>query len=656
MKQLILLLSIFIGLFPQTISAQSDNPALDAEAQKVLAEMFFTKEDSFSQAIENMRTRKFFRFTQLDKGETLAIPLAKFYARELSADASPQEISEAAINLMKLGYNAEADKYFEIYLRKNTTDAFYYNERADNAMLAENYRACVDYTRTAFSKDKKDFWANSINFTLAICSAELGDNKTAKKAFDSLNNHLKNSFHYRLFQDNAYKCTGTADDNYASASYSFIKGNTYPAFRDAFIATKCDPNHLPSLEILQKIAASADEKTDPLHDWANPLKMKIMRLKNHPIPPPFGLSEEERTEFFKYFSAKFQKAFDKQDFEWAILYATEIALGFPEKSEGYTMRARTFISQEKHKNLQLVAWLDASKAIQINPQDALAYNTRGLVYLNIKRDFPAAIKEFNKGIAANPNEFRLYANRGIAFYNLKELKAAYNDFDRSFILNPKNFDSIRFKGFVAMELKDYLNAIPALEKALELAAPTGNVNRWIQKNLVIAYDAIGNKIMGDSYHQKLLDCCFDNEETKSLQARNPKLVADWTLIENTKKQNDKLEIENIQRNNEKNFLALVKWDTENAESTNASIKRQIDYGNGIKQSPRVTISGIIRSLDIAIEGRKKRIAELESYLIGDRLPPQNLAKARNLVEEIKGIQQQHEASRRKYQNDLRNIP
>ena len=531
-----LLIAIFIAFFSQTVTAQSDNPALDAEAQKVLAEAFFTKDDSFSEAIENMRTKKFKRFILLDKGETLTIPLAKFYAKEPSANASLTEISETAINLKKLGYNVEADKYFEIYLQKNTTDAFYYSDRANNAMLAENYRACVNYTRTAFSKDKKDFRALSNNYTLAICSAELGDYKTAKKAFDSLNYHLKNSFHYRLFQDNAYKCTGTADDNYASASFSFSKGNTYPAFRDAFIATKCDPNHLPSLEILQKIAASADEQTDSLHDWANPLKLKIMRLKNQPIPSPFGLSEEERAEFFKFFSARFQKAFDKQDFEWAIIYATEIALGFPEKSEGYTMRARTLVRQEKHKNLQITAWLDASKAIQINPQDALAYNVRGLIYLNIKKDFPAAIKEFNQGIAANPNEFRLYLNRGTAFYNLKDLKSAYNDFDRSFSLNPKHFDSISNKGVVAMELKDYKNAIPAFEKALEVRPPDGIMERRMQRALVIANDAVGNKTAADNWHQEMLDHNFDEVETKSLASRNPKLVADWTQINEKRKQ------------------------------------------------------------------------------------------------------------------------
>ncbi|MFV0389339.1 MAG: hypothetical protein ACK5NT_11360 [Pyrinomonadaceae bacterium] len=160
--------------------------------------------------------------------------------------------------------------------------------------------------------------------------------------------------------------------------------------------------------------------------------------------------------------------------------------------------------------------------------------------------------------------------------------------------------------------------------------------------------------MADSYHQKMLDCCFDYAETKSLEKRNPSLVADWKLTNDQKKYAAQLEKETLQQTNEEKFLELVKWDTENARSTNDSIKRQIDYGNGIKQSRRVTLAGIIRSLEVAIKGRTKRIAELESYLFGERLPPQNLEKARSLVNGVKEINQKHQSEKRGYENELRN--
>jgi hypothetical protein len=102
-------------------------------------------------------------------------------------------------------------------------------------------------------------------------------------------------------------------------------------------------------------------------------------------------------------------------------------------------------------------------------------------------------------------------------------------------------------------------------------------------------------------------------------------------------------------------LKLVKWDNENADSTNDSIKRQAEYGKAIGQSARVTISGIIRSLDTAIEGRKKRIAQMETYLIGERLPSQSLKKSRDFVNKVKELHQSYDALRQRYQNDLRNM-
>jgi tetratricopeptide (TPR) repeat protein len=527
LKKLLICLFIIAAFSAQVVTAQSDNPALDAEAQKALAETYIPQSNPFAWAIEHWKEKKFFRFTQLEKGETLSIPLAKFYAREPANDAPLKDILEAAQTLKKMGYNAEADKYFEIYLKKNNSDPFDFYQRGENALFAGNYRACMENVKIAFSKDKTDVLHNSYNFLLGICSAELGENKTSQKAFSSLNAHLKNSFYYKLFQDNAFKCTGTADDNYATASFSFTKGNYYPAFRDAFIALKCDPNHLPSLEILQKIAAAADERTDPLSGWANPLKIRVLRVQNKPLPPAFELSEDEKAEFLKFFTNRFQKAFDEKKYDWALTYANEIVLGFPDKPNGYTLRARAVIAQGNFKNLQIAAWLDASKAIEINPKDELAYNVRGIIYSELKKDYAAAIKEYDKGVNLNPNDFRLLLNRGVAHYFLKNYKNAYSDFDRSTTLNPNDFNSFRNKGVAAMELKDYQNAILAFEKAVAMPSATYALKSSMYKSLVTAYDAIGNKVMGDSKHREFLECCLDSAEAKSIENRNPTLVAEW---------------------------------------------------------------------------------------------------------------------------------
>ena len=58
---------------------------------------------------------------------------------------------------------------------------------------------------------------------------------------------------------------------------------------------------------------------------------------------------------------------------------------------------------------------DATKAIQLNPKDAFAYNNRGIAY-RILGKHEKAIDDFNKSksIELNPNDAHAY------YYNFKE--------------------------------------------------------------------------------------------------------------------------------------------------------------------------------------------------------------------------------------------
>ena len=653
MKKSVILLIFAVLLSVHDLHAQSDDAALDAEARAVLAKTSVPQGQPYSMAIENWKSKKFFGFTQLDKGDTLSIPLARFYAREPSADARPQELLDAARSLMKLGYNADAEKYFARYLQTQDNDPTNHRWRGENAMFAGDYRACVDHIKKAFAKDRTSVWHDTYNFTLGTCYTELGDAAAAKKAYESLNDHLKKSTFYRLVQDDAFKCTGTADDNYAAAALSMSKGDSYAAFRDAFIATKCDSKHIPSFELLQKIAAAADERTDPLSDWANPLRLKVMRLKGQTIPPPFGLSDQEKAEFLRYFTAKFAEAQQERKYDWAIMYANEVVAGFPDRPEGYSMRARAVYNQEQFKDLKIAAWLDATQAIRLNPKDAKAFNVRGLIYYYLKKDTAAAVREYSNGIAAEPGDFRLYTNRGVAYYTAKDIKAAYSDFDRAAALAPTELSPFRNKALIAIELKDHKTAIPLLERMLELTPSAGQMNRWIQKNLVIAFDGIGDRTKANLYHQELLKCCFNDAETRSLEARDPALVAEWRALETLKEQNAQLELEIKQQAGEAEFMKIVDEDDLNKTSTDDSIKRRWETAEAIGQSRRAAIPSVLNSLDAAIEGRKKRIAKLEAVIKANKITAENLEKALKIIENIKTRNRNYEGQRARLQNELR---
>ncbi len=77
----------------------------------------------------------------------------------------------------------------------------------------------------------------------------------------------------------------------------------------------------------------------------------------------------------------------------------------------------------------------ADEAIQLNPNYAAAYNSRGGFYYFLKQ-YERAIQDFDKSIALNPKLAGAYYNRGAAYKNLGEYHKAIADFQKYAELNP----------------------------------------------------------------------------------------------------------------------------------------------------------------------------------------------------------------------------
>ena len=73
------------------------------------------------------------------------------------------------------------------------------------------------------------------------------------------------------------------------------------------------------------------------------------------------------------------------------------------------------------------ALINYNQAIKLNPNYAMAYNNRGMVFYNQKL-FDRAVENFNKAIKLNPNDAMVYANRGMAELNLGNKEKCCLDF------------------------------------------------------------------------------------------------------------------------------------------------------------------------------------------------------------------------------------
>ena len=144
--------------------------------------------------------------------------------------------------------------------------------------------------------------------------------------------------------------------------------------------------------------------------------------------------------FEKGYSFQISNQYDK-----AIMAYTRALDINPRDAGAYNNRGLAWGKKGKHNR----AIADYNKALEINPRDAKAYKNRGAAWYK-KGDYDRAIADYNKTLEINPRDAEAYYNRGIAWYKKGDLLQALADARKSLSLNPKDKR--------ARELIDYLKA------------------------------------------------------------------------------------------------------------------------------------------------------------------------------------------------------
>ena len=80
---------------------------------------------------------------------------------------------------------------------------------------------------------------------------------------------------------------------------------------------------------------------------------------------------------------------------------------------------------------------DYDMAIQLDPNDAMAYANRGIAYDELGED-QLAIHDFDKAIQLNPNYTKAYFERGSAYNKQGEWELAIQDFGDVIRLAPND--------------------------------------------------------------------------------------------------------------------------------------------------------------------------------------------------------------------------
>ncbi|MCA2811461.1 MAG: tetratricopeptide repeat protein [Microcystis sp. M090S1] len=135
----------------------------------------------------------------------------------------------------------------------------------------------------------------------------------------------------------------------------------------------------------------------------------------------------------------------------------------PNYALAYYNRGNLYYNQQKYE----LALADYSKAIEINPNFALAYNNRGGIYYN-QQKYELALADFNKAIEINPNLAEAYLNRGGIYYNQQKYELALADFNKAIEINPNLAEAYNNRGLLYYNQQKYELALADFNKAIEL--------------------------------------------------------------------------------------------------------------------------------------------------------------------------------------------
>jgi len=110
---------------------------------------------------------------------------------------------------------------------------------------------------------------------------------------------------------------------------------------------------------------------------------------------------------------------------------------------------------------------DYTKAIELDPRNAAAYNNRGAARKN-KGDVDGAIADYDKAIELDPRYVRAYANRGLARRKKGDLDEAIADYTKALELDPRDADAYHNRGVARGYKGDVDGTIADYTKAVEL--------------------------------------------------------------------------------------------------------------------------------------------------------------------------------------------
>jgi tetratricopeptide (TPR) repeat protein len=123
------------------------------------------------------------------------------------------------------------------------------------------------------------------------------------------------------------------------------------------------------------------------------------------------------------------------------------------------------ISYQRGDYAQALAQID--RALDINPDNSLGWNQRGLALQRLKR-FDDALASYDRALSLWQDDAEALCNRGAVLYDLARFDEALASYDRAISLRPHNAEAFCYRGAALLQLKRPAEALASYDSALAI--------------------------------------------------------------------------------------------------------------------------------------------------------------------------------------------
>jgi len=192
--------------------------------------------------------------------------------------------------------------------------------------------------------------------------------------------------------------------------------------------------------------------------YANKLRIRRLTI--------LGVMDQKRK-----FIVEFENKRDRRNFINILNKASRLALNDTGEVNILNNIIYNSFWREANKSMDEGNWVKAievfSNLLALNPEDAFAWERRGLVYA-YDRQYDKSIDDFTQSITLDDTFAETYNNRGMSYYTKGLYDEAIADYDRAIHLSPDIAVFYANRGLAYMWKCDITAAIADYDKAIEI--------------------------------------------------------------------------------------------------------------------------------------------------------------------------------------------